>query len=292
MTHADADATNQPPDDTTVTPAEPVAPVVAAALPADPPPPDVHDSDDGEPDDEELLAGEGDSDALEPEGGDDDDASPEPTSSGEHEVPRHFTAPAQISLERVLDDVTFCVRPTAELDDVSVLATDIARLGQLFPIDVRLSGADGFQIITGFRRVAALKFLQRERVLARLHTDLSDEDAMLMALAASIHSAPVSREALAAVRERLDAEGKLTPASRDMLDKALATEDGLSPESVDEEVDADELASDVTVRLGQCNQDLSLLADVFGDLDDQRREQLLTQLKYSIDLVAFLEGKQ
>ena len=127
--------------------------------------------------------------------------------------------------------------------------------------------------------------------MARLHTDLSDGDATLMSLASAIHSRSIGTEAFVAVREALEADGRLSPAARDMLDKALATEDGLAPESVEEEVDADELAADVTVRLGQANQDLSLLADVFGDLDTERRDELLKQLRYSIDLVAFLESK-
>lgn len=206
-------------------------------------------------------------------------------------VHKHFVAPALIPLERVDDDAAFRVRPEGELADVAALATDIARLGQLFPIDVRLVPPDRFQVITGFRRVAALRFLQREKVLARLHTDLSDGDATLMSLASAIHSRSIGTEAFAAVREALEADGRLSPAARDMLDKALATEDGLAPESVEEEVDADELAADVTVRLGQANQDLSLLADVFGDLDTERRDELLKQLRYSIDLVAFLESK-
>lgn len=206
-------------------------------------------------------------------------------------VHKHFVAPALIPLERVDDDAAFRVRPEGELADVAALATDIARLGQLFPIDVRLVPPDRFQVITGFRRVAALRFLQREKVLARLHTDLSDGDATLMSLASAIHSRSIGTEAFVAVREALEADGRLSPAARDMLDKALATEDGLAPESVEEEVDADELAADVTVRLGQANQDLSLLADVFGDLDTERRDELLKQLRYSIDLVAFLESK-
>ena len=77
-----------------------------------------------------------------------------------------------------------------------------------------------------------------------------------------------------------------------MLEKALSSGDELAPEQVEEEVDADELAADVTVRLGQCNQDLSLLADVFAELDPARREELLNQLRYAVDLVAFLENKQ
>ncbi len=207
-------------------------------------------------------------------------------------VHKHFVAPALIPLERVDDDALFRVRSADELEDVSALATDLARLGQLFPIDVRLKAPDRFQVITGFRRVAALRFLHREKVLARLHTDLSDADALLMSLASAIHARQVGAQALAALRDALQADGRLSPAARDMLEKALAADDSLAPEQVEEEVDADELAGDVTVRLGQCNQDLALLADVFADLEPSKQEALLTQLRYSIDLVAFLEGKR
>jgi ParB family chromosome partitioning protein len=208
-----------------------------------------------------------------------------------HDVPQHFSAPAHVALDRVDDDRTFLIRAADELDDVSELATDIARLGQLYPVDLRLMPPDRFQILSGFRRVAALRFLQRERVLARLHTDLSDDDAMLMALASAIHVKEVGREALEAVRARLEEAGRLTPAARDMLEKALAEGDTLAPEDAEEEVDAEELAADVTVRLGAINQDLSLLADVFSELDKDRRDELLTQLRYSAELVGFLEGK-
>lgn len=199
---------------------------------------------------------------------------------------RGHVAPAHIPLERLDADTTFQLRPEGELTG---LATDLARLGQLFPVDVRFKPPDRFQIICGFRRVAALRFLKRDRVLARLHTDLSDEDALLMALAAALHSAPVSREDLEAQRARLEEQGRLTPMARDMLDKALAHEESLAPETVEEEVDADELAVEATQRLVDLNQDLALLADVFRDLDDTRKQELITQLRYSADLVAWLE---
>src|SRR4051794_33156785 len=101
---------------------------------------------------------------------------------------KSHVAPALIPLERLDEDTRFQVR---EPGDISLLATDIARLGQLFPVDLRLKPPDRFQVICGFRRVAALKFLQRERVLARLHTDLSDDDALLLSLASAIHAQPV-----------------------------------------------------------------------------------------------------
>ncbi|WP_240360622.1 ParB/RepB/Spo0J family partition protein [Pyxidicoccus caerfyrddinensis] len=190
-------------------------------------------------------------------------------------------------LEKLRDDDTFRLRPE---DDVSGLATDIARLGQLFPVDVRPVGDDGYQLVCGFRRVAALRFLKRDAVQARVHMGLSDEDALLMSLADAIHATPVEPEVLEAKREQLESQGRLTAAVRDMLEKALATEDTLAPEGVEEEIDADELASEVSQRLGAINQDLSLLADVFAALDDSRKAELLMQLRYSSELVAYLEG--
>lgn len=202
-------------------------------------------------------------------------------------VRKSHVAPALLPLERVEGDTTFSLRPVGEL---SPLATDIARLGQLFPVDVRLRPPDRFQVVCGFRRVAALKFLQRDKVLARLHTDLSDEDALLMALADAIHALPVTRTELTAIQARLEQEGRLGSEARDMLDKALAPDDNLAPESPEEEVDAEELATETTLKLGELNQDLALLADVFLSLDRERRQALLDQLRYSAELVTYLEG--
>lgn len=205
----------------------------------------------------------------------------------QHQKKDH-SAPTMIPLDQLLDDAAFCLR---DAGDLARLATDIARLGQLYPVDVRARGADRFQIVAGFRRVAALRFLQRDRVLARVHAELSDDDALLMALAAAIDTEPVSAEELAAAKGRLEAQGRLFPAAQDMLAKALAQDEGLAPEGAEEEVDADELAEDVTARLGEINQDLALLADVFGQLDAGRKEELLKQLSYSAELVAYLEGR-
>jgi hypothetical protein len=205
--------------------------------------------------------------------------------AGEVRRLNHMTT-THLPLEQLDEDTTLRIRPEG---DVSALARDLARLGQMFPVDVRPRG-ERYQLISGFRRVAALRFLQRDRVLARVHTDLSDEDALLMSLAAAIHGAPVDAETLAAKRDELEAAGRLSAAARDMLGKALETEDGLAPEGVEEEVDADELAADAAQRLGELNQDLSLLADVFAALDEARKAELLMQLRYSADLVAYLEG--
>ncbi|MCE9672719.1 ParB N-terminal domain-containing protein [Myxococcus stipitatus] len=220
------------------------------------------------------------------DGGDGDSEEFEPLEAPEERLAGRVVT-VLMPLERLEDDVSFRLRPEG---DVSGLATDIARLGQLFPVDVRPLGGERFQLVCGFRRVAALRFLKRDAVQARVHTDLSDEDALLMSLAEAIHATPVEPEVLEAKREQLEAQGRLSAAVADMLEKALATEESLAPEGVEEEIDADELAADVSQRLGAINQDLSLLADVFASLDESRRAELLMQLRYSSELVAYLEG--
>lgn len=223
------------------------------------------------------------------QGSNDEAAPPEGEPHAEAIVPRvmgQVTAMV-LPLERLDEDTTFRLRDEG---DVSELATDLARLGQLFPVDVRPRGEDRYQLICGFRRVAALRFLKRDQVQVRVHEELSDEDALLLSLAEAIHASPVEHDVLAAKRESLEAEGRLTAPVRDMLEKALATEETLAPEGVEEEVDADELAADVVQRIGALNQDLSLLADVFAALDEARRAELLMQLRYSAQLVVYLEG--
>ena len=76
-----------------------------------------------------------------------------------------------------------------------------------------------------------------------------------------------------------------------MLDKALATGDALAPgDRGGGGRRGRARRQDAAPRWGTINQDLSLLADVFGSLDESRREELLKQLRYSAELVAFLEG--
>jgi hypothetical protein len=189
-----------------------------------------------------------------------------------------------LSLDQLDEDDAFRLRPEG---DISRLAQDVARLGQVFPVDVRMRG-DSFQLVCGFRRVAALRFLQRDKVLARIHTELSDDDALLVALADALHGEAASPEELSALRERLEEEGRLAPAARDMLEQALS-EGGLAPEGPEQEIDADELAGSLTQLLGDANQDLALLVPVFGALDEDRKAELLTQLRYAAELVAYLE---
>lgn len=203
----------------------------------------------------------------------------------------HAVEERRIPLAALEDDTTFQLRPEGDLDR---LAMDLARLGQAFPVDVRPGEDTGrFQLITGFRRVAALRFLQRTSVLVRVHTRLTDDDALLLALASALHGSSPTPEELAGIEARLEQEGRLSAAARDMLGRARAPDDGLAPESVEsegeQEVDADELASELTARMGEMNQDLALLAPVFDALEPGRRAELLQQLRYAAELVAYFD---
>jgi len=124
----------------------------------------------------------------------------------------------------VSDDPTFRLR---EEGDVGLLAASIGRLGQLAPIELRpLPGAaDGeggprYQIVAGFRRLAALRMLMRERVLARVHDGLDDDDAWAVALTAALVTEPLDAAALEALRARL-AELRVSPWAAELVDEAL-----------------------------------------------------------------------
>jgi len=147
-----------------------------------------------------------------------------------------------VSLDLVDEDDAFQLRPAG---DVGRLAMDLARLGQAFPVEVRLrDGSDRFQLVSG---------------------------------------------------ARLGQEGRLSAAARDMLERARATDDDLAPESVEsdeEEIDADELAAELTARIGELNQDLALLAPVFDALEPGQRAELLQQLRYAAELVAYFDEEE
>ncbi|MFL5301622.1 MAG: chromosome partitioning protein ParB, partial [Anaeromyxobacteraceae bacterium] len=109
--------------------------------------------------------------------------------------------------------------------DVALLATSLGRLGQLSPVELRPwpgAASDGprWQVVAGFRRLAAVRLLARERVLARLHGELSDQDAWGLALGDALLREPLSGPELEALRERLRASGA-APWADELVDEAL-----------------------------------------------------------------------
>lgn len=138
-------------------------------------------------------------------------------------APAHATgAVAFVPLAAVSDDATFRLR---EEGDVSALAASVGRLGQLAPVELRLAppgpgGARRYQVVAGFRRLAALRMLVRERVLARVHEQLDDDDAWGLALGHALLTEPLDGPALERLRARL-AGTRAARWADDLLDEAL-----------------------------------------------------------------------
>src|SRR5437867_3533902 len=129
-----------------------------------------------------------------------------------------------VALEAISGDETFKLR---EEGDVSALATSIGRVGQLAPVEVRMAAgpASGetaqWQVLAGFRRLAALKLLQRDRVLVRLHDFLPDEDAWALALCHALLTEPLDGATLELLQSRIE-EQRLAPWALELLDDAIA----------------------------------------------------------------------
>jgi len=188
-----------------------------------------------------------------------------------------------LPLSQIDDDAAFRLRAEG---DVTGLAQSIAREGQLVPIEVRLKGPGRWQIVAGFRRIAALRLLKREHVLARLHDQLSDDEALALAVADGITERPLAREELEALRARLSDEGRYAPAIQDAVVHALGE---APPPPEPEEVDLDVFSREVRTQMANLAVDVGALYENWADVDPAVREDLRTQLRYFRDLLPFLE---
>ena len=216
-----------------------------------------------------------------------------------------------VRLDEIADDATFRLRDPG---DPGELASSIGRLGQLEPVDVRPmpgpAGAPRYQVVAGFRRLAALRLLQRERVLARVHEGLSDADAWALALAGPLFGESPSPAALEAlrpvVRERLPwaepaleaalarAAGKgtapaapapATPAPGTPADPPPARGESPAPAAQDPAAFAHRLA----VKAFELNQDMAAAYESWGRLPPGGRALVLEQVRWLARLLTLLE---
>lgn len=139
------------------------------------------------------------------------------------QAPAHATGAVEfVPLSAIDGEATFRLR---EEGDVSALAASLGRLGQLVPLELRpVPGsppdAPRYQVVSGFRRIAALRLLRRERALARIHATFSDEDAWGLALSQALLTEPLDRAAIEALRTRIEPAG-FAPWALELLDEAL-----------------------------------------------------------------------
>ena len=198
--------------------------------------------------------------------------------------PEHDLEPPRwVGLEEIVDTRTFLLR---EIDDVGPLAQSLIRHGQLEAVDLR-SAPDGLQLVSGHRRYAALRMLGRGRILARVHDGLSDEDALLLALSDDLDRRPWSRQERLSLRARLEERGLLSTMIDALLDRSeaqAAEGGGVDPE----EMDANLMAVSIRARFVELCSDVALLFEVWGDVDERRRADLLECVEYMRDMHPFL----
>jgi hypothetical protein len=160
-------------------------------------------------------------------------------------------------------------------------------------------------VVAGFRRLAALRLLARERVLARVHATLDDDDAWAIALAQALLGEPLPEVELAALLERLP-EIRSASWATELVEEALERAHGAAPASpsppqgertgergisgTDEpvEVTPEELAVDLAARLSEVNQDLALAFESWRDLPAEGRRMIVEQAEYIAALVPHL----
>lgn len=228
-------------------------------------------------------------------------------------APAHVTGAVRfVPLADIGDDATFRLRDEG---DVAPLAASIGRLGQLVPVELRpLPGApEGgpyLQVVAGFRRIAALQLLARDRILARVHAALDDDDAWGLALGQALLAEPLLASELEALRRRLASTGAarwaeeilpdalarapVDPAVRERflayLESAAADERAAAGEGdAAVEVTPDELALGLAQRMYDVNQDLAVAFDSWADLPREGRRMIVEQARYVAELLALLE---
>jgi ParB-like chromosome segregation protein Spo0J len=218
-----------------------------------------------------------------------------------------------VQLDAIADDATFRLR---EEGDVSALAASLGRLGQLVPVELRpVPGAssDGprFQLVAGFRRVEALRCLLRDRVLARVHPELGDEDAWAIALCEALLHEPLDGAALDALRARL-AEVRSAAWADELIDEArvrapvaaaqreaffswLSGEappvapDAAPGEEGTVEVTPEQLSEELASAMYEVNADLALAFESWEHLPPEGRRAIVEQARYVAALLPHLK---
>jgi ParB-like chromosome segregation protein Spo0J len=166
----------------------------------------------------------------------------------------------------------------------------MGRLGQLVHVDLRPLRPEGsgarWQVVTGFRRVEALRLLQRERVLARVHPSLADEDAWALALSGPLFGEPWTAAALDAIAARVRSS---LPWAEPALAAARRRAAASTPPAATPPRDPAELAHQLAVQAYELNRELAAAFEGWDAVPGAGRRLVLEQLRYLSQLLPILE---
>lgn len=153
--------------------------------------------------------------------------------------------------------------------DVARLAANIKRFGQLTPVVVRPSD-HGLQLVTGYRRMAALQVAGFTHVVVRIIPDLDDATAAALYVAENCLQGGVSSNAVRRLAERLQG----APGFSTILPLVVADD-----EEAVEEVYVEDMSREAHQNLAEGAAWIAALRPYWGDLDAAERgglEDLLT----------------
>jgi ParB-like chromosome segregation protein Spo0J len=209
-----------------------------------------------------------------------------------------------------LEDDTFQTRELANLEG---LVKSIEVEGQQNPVLLRLKPDKKWQIIAGFRRIGAIKQLNRQEVKTRLFDELSDEEAVKLSILDNLYQEGLNRGEIKEYQEKLRVKGILNPDIESFLQGKMevvaisptpekeAEEKGAEEEKAEEEqakeeeteeegvIYLEDLISEVYQRLSEAARGLDQLYPYWKEVSAEEREDIITQCQYIQDLLPFLK---
>ncbi len=195
----------------------------------------------------------------------------------------------------------FRLRP---IRGVAPLAEAIARDGQREPLILRRRPGGRFDLVCGGRRLEALRMLRRHRALAVVYDDLSEADALYLALCDDLERDGLGTSERMQVRSRLAQAGLLDARLEALFDRAERLEaergaslgeaspasEGQASEDV-EEVELEVLAARTRDQLADACNDLAVLWESWRDLDEGRQDDLIECVRYLGAMLPLLTGE-
>ncbi len=225
-----------------------------------------------------------------------------------------------------LEDNTFQTRGLANLEG---LVKSIEVEGQQNPVLLRLKPDKKWQIIAGFRRIGAIRQLNREEVKTRLFDELSDEEAVKLSILDNLYQEGLSRGEIREYQEKLRVKGVLNPdiesflqgkmaavaisptpekeaeekkAEEEKAEEEKAEEEKAEEEKAEEEKEEEEeeeeeegiiyledLISEVYQRLSEAARGLDQLYPYWKEVSVEEREDIITQCQYIKEMLPFLK---